>query len=106
MLVLFRMEDIRLFILFAFFCLFLHLLDLGGKLLVLLTLAVQVVEIERVDDVLLLEDELLQNGENQIIALEKYLSKKEQEIKLNYLELRILTGPGVHGYHKNLVILN
>ena len=78
MLVLFRMEDIRLFILFAFFCLFLHLLDLDGKFLVFLALAVQVVEIERVNDVLLLEDELLQNDENQIIALEKYLSKKEQ----------------------------
>jgi len=77
-LVLFRMEDIRLFILFAFFCLFLHLLDLDGKFLVFLALAVQVVEIERVNDVLLLEDELLQNDENQIIALEKYLSKKEQ----------------------------
>ncbi len=78
MLVLFRMEDIRLFILFAFFCLFLHLLDLDGKFLVFLALAVQVVEIERVNDVLLLEDELLQNDENKIIALEKYLSKKEQ----------------------------
>ncbi len=78
MLVLFRMEDISLFILFAFFCLFLHLLDLDGKFLVFLALAVQVVEIERVNDVLLLEDELLQNDENQIIALEKYLWKKEQ----------------------------
>ena len=71
----FEMEDIRLFLLFAFFRLFLHLFDLGGKLLVLLALAVQVVEVERVDDVLLLEDELLQIDKNEIIALKKHISK-------------------------------
>ena len=69
------MEDVRLFLFLAFFRLFLHLFDLGGKLLVLLALAVQVVEVERVDDVLLLEDELLQIDKNEIIALKKHISK-------------------------------
>jgi hypothetical protein len=61
-----------LFLFFAFFSLFLHLFDLGGKLLVLFALAVQVVEIEGIDDVLLFEDELLQDDKKLKNVVEQF----------------------------------